>query len=349
MIRRDSYRAMYNAAGEMMSCRHITDLAKLLETPRHKLSLYALSPRYSTFSLPKSDGSKRIIEAPEPQLMSLLKKVNYYLQCTYYFVMPRAAYGYIATPRNEKQPRNIVTHAKRHIDCVYLINADFEDFFHQINDHRVFTIFFNPPFNLGKKAAELLSRLCTWLGRLPMGSPTSPVLSNFATITLDESLTECAKNKNITYTRYVDNLTFSSQQPFHNSFFDHVKLICDDFGFVFNEKKTILFDHTDTKIVTGLEVSSRVEIPEALFYELSQDMKRLRRVMEANYLMEGARVAPLAKKMQQQVEGKLNFLQMVYGKNNKKHLKYQEEYEEALSPKISSQSLRWTHVPYFSE
>ena len=49
-----------------------------------------------------------------------------------------------------------------------------------------------------------------WLGVLPQGAPTSPMLSNLVAKNLDEDLYEYSQNNNFIYSRYADDLTFSA-------------------------------------------------------------------------------------------------------------------------------------------
>ena len=98
-----------------------------------------------------------------------------YLQCVYYTIQSKAAYGYIIRTKDSKTYKNILTNAQQHIDAVFMLNVDFEDFFHQITIAKVFNLLQTEPFQFEKKTAHILARLFTKDGRLPMGTPTSPV------------------------------------------------------------------------------------------------------------------------------------------------------------------------------
>ncbi|EHQ7182783.1 RNA-dependent DNA polymerase, partial [Salmonella enterica subsp. enterica serovar Poona] len=73
-------------------------------------------------------------------------------------------------------------------------------------------IFKSKPFNFSHPAASILAQLCTKDGKLPQGACTSPILANLASASLDKHLTQLARRKNITYTRYADDITFSFNQ-----------------------------------------------------------------------------------------------------------------------------------------
>ena len=73
---------------------------------------------------------------------------------------------------------------------------------------------------LSKEIAELISRLTTIplvrdgsemnMHALPQGSPCSPILSNMVCINLDRRLSGLARRFRVDYTRYADDMTFSS-------------------------------------------------------------------------------------------------------------------------------------------
>lgn len=334
------------SANELTSCKYIGDLARLLKIPQKNLSLHALSPEYFVFTLPKKDGTKRLIEAPYPGLKRILRKMNYYLQCVYLLQKPEASYGYAINYKGNTKPCNILTNATQHLNADYLVNIDFEDFFHQVDVGDVYDIFNAPPFHFTKKCSELLARLCCFNDHLTMGSPTSPVLSNFNAQALDLAFMEWAGSCNMTYTRFVDDLSFSSQRPIGDGHLEQIRMLCDAHSFRINPEKTKLYEPMDTKVVTGLEVSKKVAIPEKFFYELSQDMRRLEQTVEASVIVKGKKQSGFVKEYEQQVRGKVNFIGMVMGERSTQYQKYTDEYEKAMTPDIEQLSTRWMDLPY---
>jgi len=208
-------------ATQFINCQTNRQVEHLLQIPQRKLALTAFAPQYYYFKIPKSKGGFREIEAPELYLKRIQRKINDYLQYVYYGLGIVPAYGFIINPRKQK-PKNIVSNASEHLGNDYMLNVDFDDFFHQISQAEVFDIFKNKPFNFEKNTANTLAKICTNKGRLPMGAPTSPALSNFACISLDRDIQNWAKTNQITYTRFVDDLTFSSKKPITKTHFNNI-------------------------------------------------------------------------------------------------------------------------------
>src|SRR5690606_27764009 len=98
---------------------------------------------------------------------------------------------------------------------------------------------------------------------LPQGSPTSPILTNMLCRKLDRRLTGLAKRYNLTYTRYADDITFSSS---HNIYNDEVfdkelkRIIEEDQNLVINPKKTRLQKAGYRQEATGLIVNDKVNV-----------------------------------------------------------------------------------------
>ena len=340
------FRHIYRTARYLRSCRDLVDLETFLKIPKAYISLLSVNPQYYKFERPKKGGGIRKIEAPNKDLKELLKKLNFALQCVYFFEKSEAAYGFVMSHKGNKSPRNILTNARKHLHAPYLLNVDFKDFFHQISKNGVFEIFSRFPFHFSKETATILSKLCTYKGRLPMGSPTSPVLSYFVTLPLDLELEKMAADRKITYTRFVDDLSFSSNEKIGESVLNSVKVIVGKFNLSFNNKKTKWYGPTNVKIVTGLEVVDTIRIPGSFYYELSQDLKRLKFSVEAQLQVMGNRENEMIEAFKQQVSGKISFLQMILGVNDEKYLKYLGDYEEAINPVVDHLSLRWTDFPY---
>lgn len=149
--------------------------------------------------------------------------------------------------------KSIVDNAKAHVNNTCLINMDIKDFFTSIKFYEVYKIF--KYYGYTKEISFALTKLCTFQGKLPQGSPTSPVLSNIVCLKLDKRLSLLAKKYNATYTRYADDITFSG-----GSGIEKVKEICEkilhDEQFEVNMAKTRISYHHERQEVTGLIVNN---------------------------------------------------------------------------------------------
>lgn len=329
-------------AQQFCACKDLNDLSSLLKVPKKNWMLFAFEPLYYHFSVPKSNGQLRYIEAPDRDLKKLQRKLNSYIQCIYYLNQSKASYGYIIKTVNSMNAKNIKTNALQHLGCCYLLNADFKNFFHQIKTEHIAQIFSSSPFQFNKHTAHTLAKICTYKGRLPMGAPTSPALSNFYTRPLDAEVTSWANNKQITYTRFVDDLSFSSKTlPINQTDFLEIKSISSKYQLYFGEDKTRFFTPDKTKIVTGLALNESIDIVPEFYDELQKDIQRLRSCEEVNVITGNQLKSTHLKKFKQEIMGKINFIAQIEGYQSTEYITALNKFYEAQNPK-QELSIRWT-------
>ncbi len=340
--RKHTLRSTKALCDKICRCETRDDISRILKIHKNDLALLAFEPMYYRFSVLKSNGKFRQIEAPEAQLKQFQRRLNEYLQAVYFLHQSPAAYGYVMKVKGVKIEKSIKSNASKHLGCKYLLNMDFEDFFHQIGMDKISKIFGNFPFNFNKHTAHTLSRICCYNKRLPMGAPTSPVLSNFYCLNLDKDLSEWAKKKDLVYTRFVDDLSFSSKtKAIETQHIDEIIRIAEQYDLRFNSNKNKLYKAQDVKIVTGLIIDDTVDIIPDYYAELQRDIERLRAVTEVNYITGNTgQVAPL-RKFKQEIRGKINFISQIKGKDSEEYIRYPDEYYEALEP-AEDLSVRWT-------
>lgn len=261
------------------------DLARVLGVDSSKL-LYTLykapdSARYRTFEIPKRTGGMREIAAPIGILRQAQDRLMVELVDRY-----RAhpgAQGFIAE-------RSILSNAEHHVGAKLVLNIDLKDFFPGINFGRIRGLFMSPVFGMGKSAAAVAAQICTRKNGLPQGAPTSPVLSNFIATELDRRLTRLAKQNGMSYSRYADDITFSTNRPaFPASIVAYEErepgqrtLVLGEAltqeitaaGFIVNEKKIRLQSRSMKQSVTGLTVNDRTNVAR-------ERIRRLRAMLHA--------------------------------------------------------------------
>jgi RNA-directed DNA polymerase len=309
--------------------------------------LYSLHAKYNEFKIPKGNGKFRLIENPVYELKQIQKTLNKFFQALYYLKQTKYAYGFIISVKNGKDKKNILQNAKKHLGNKYMLKVDLKDFFHQVSKQRIYNLLLSNLFNFNKKTAQILSNIFTYKARLPMGAPTSPVLSNFVSISLDNALGLWANMQGITYTRFADDMTFSSNtDKFHQTHLEQIANICKQNNYRLNTKKTKFFDAHQTKKVTGLVLHDTVDIEEAFYSELEHDLKRLKYLIEATIIVQEDFQNPILTKMKQEVKGKINFIGMIEGYQSVQYNTYSNMLYDALHPKEEQLFIRWQHFNY---
>jgi len=128
-----------------------------------------------------------------------------------------------------------------------------------------------PPFSLSPDIATTLARLTCHLNHLPQGAPSSPVISNMICWKMDRELQQLAAANKATYTRYVDDITFSTSENVFPSALGEIKLnkcivgqslesVILANGFSINAGKVRLQYHRSRQEVTGLIVNTKVNV-----------------------------------------------------------------------------------------
>lgn len=180
---------------------------------------------------------------------------------------------------------------------------------------------------------------------LPQGAPTSPILSNIVCQKLDHRLAGLGKRFGLLYSRYADDITFSSLHNVYQvdgEFQKELARIIADQGFRINEKKTRLQKDGYKKEVTGLLVHGQVNVQKRYIKELRMWLNLWERYgyEKANniFLKEnGLLINTLAKikkaELRNTLEGKLNYLSMVKGQNNMTYVKLNNRFR-TLKPNI---------------
>jgi RNA-directed DNA polymerase len=312
--------------------RGVDDLAALLQTDRHKLQLLAATTSYNAFVVKKPSGGERFIEDPAPPLKKIQRQLNAYLQAKCHLCRTAAAYGFMIAVKGDTEPRGVRANARRHLGATYMLNMDFDDFFHTISAERVAKVFGEGVYEFDDELVALLTQLCTFGQRLPMGAPTSPVLSNLASIELDNDLLDIARREDWRYTRFVDDMTFSSDsEPFD---LHHVQLIANTaslYGYCINPEKTKLLGASAPKVVTGIVVGkNKIGLTDELLAEIQHDLAKLRTLHETQY-QSGYENTKWVADFEQHVRGQLAFTKDVLGENDVVFQNLMERFENATN------------------
>ena len=215
-----------------------------------------------SFTLPKKDGSNRTIEAPQGVLKTVQRRLATYLL---------ALYGSRSTVHGFSSGKSIITNARVHVGRAFVFNIDLSDFFNSIHFGRVYGLFAKSPYRFSPSVARVLTQLCCFKGRLPQGAPTSPIVSNLVCAQLDTQLKLLARKHKCRYTRYADDITFSSAETTFPTELamntgdkwqpsETVEAIIKKSVFSINPTKTRMQRRSNRQSVTGLVVNRKVNI-----------------------------------------------------------------------------------------
>jgi len=230
--------------------------------------------KYTLFEITKRNGGVRKISAPSPDLRLLQRRLSDLLQnCIEEINETHKRKGDMA--HGFKRKKSIITNAKKHQKRRYVLNIDLEDFFPSINFGRVRGFFTKDAnFMLHPKVATILAQIACHENALPQGSPCSPAISNLIGHVLDIHLSKLASTTGCTYSRYADDITFSTnKQVFPLDVAkpvvgethkweagDKLKAAVLHAGFAINSKKTRMQYRNSRQSVTGLLVNRKVNI-----------------------------------------------------------------------------------------
>lgn len=247
------------------------DLADYLSVPRSKLThiLYVKKPDsyYTSFEIPKRTGDSRTICAPSGDLKILQVKLSNMLwlyQKSIWEengVVPNISHAF------EKE-KSIITNAKIHRNKRFVLNLDLKNFFDSFHFGRIQGYFEkNNNFKLPHDISVILAQLTCYQGRLPQGAPSSPIITNLICQPLDIHLLRVAKKYKLDYTRYADDLTFSTNDRHfvenQEKFLAEAIAAIKRSGFFINEKKTRLQFRDSRQEVTGLIVNKKLNVNHA--------------------------------------------------------------------------------------
>jgi len=150
-----------------------------------------------------------------------------------------------------------ISNAKKHQGKKYIFTTDLTNFFPSVNHYQVFEMFLS--FDFSPTVSRYLTKLTTYKGKLPQGAPTSPIVANLVFVKTGKRLQQIAKENNLTFTSFVDDLTFSSPTDFKDKIQDILNAVIED-GFKISHKKTNY--KTKLPTVTGVIVkNNNLDLP----------------------------------------------------------------------------------------
>lgn len=170
------------------------------------------SKKYKDFEIKKRSGGLRKISAPIPELKRLQRTLASLLDdCVSEIHSKRKVKGVLSHGFRPKH--SIMTNAVIHRKKRYVFNIDLKDFFETIHFGRVWRFFEKDRnFELDSSLARTIAQISCHNRTLPQGSPCSPSISNLIGHLLDVRMAKLAGRVGCQYSRYADDLTFSTNR-----------------------------------------------------------------------------------------------------------------------------------------
>ena len=260
------------------------DLAKAMDISISQLRWLAFHSdaptrvHYVSFDVPKKSGGMRRLSAPHQKLGN----VQHWILTNILNLLPvhKNAHGFVAQ-------HSVLTNAEPHVGAAVVINADLSNFFPTITLPRVDGMF--RKLGYSPAVATILALLCTECPRqalkfgeeiyhaatgpraLPQGACTSPAISNQIASKLDRRMASMASKLGWTYSRYADDLTWSTTgevTPSVGYVLARLHHIVDDEGFGLNHTKTRIQRRSQQQSVTGVVVNDRLSVPRSTIRQI---------------------------------------------------------------------------------
>jgi retron-type reverse transcriptase len=312
---------------------------------------------YEKFKVPKKSGGYRTIHSPASGLKSIQRAIAHILQSV--FDPNPNATGFVLD-------KSVVDNAKPHTGKNFVFNIDLKDFFSSIDKPRFWKRLHYPPFDLNEETGRLelanrITAICfteleverkvegQWQKQtkdvLPQGAPTSPVITNIICYRLDEKLSSLAKKFGCTYTRYADDITFSSDHNIYEKagdFRTELSKLIEQENFYIQKKKTRLHTKTERQEVTGLTVNEKVNVNRRYIKQLRHwiyfweryGQEKAEQLILNNYRVDKGHIKKGEPNIENIISGKLLYLKMVKGPNNRCYKKLQHRFDVLLGQAV---------------
>ncbi|WP_085319479.1 retron St85 family RNA-directed DNA polymerase [Vibrio harveyi] len=229
------------------------------------------SKHYKVYKIPKKRLGFRTIAQPTPAVKVIQKQIVDYLKPK--TSIHKSALAYVSG-------KGVKDNALQHVNSDYLLKVDLENFFNSITPKMLIKALKHQGVELSHTDTMVLSQFLFWNitkktnGKLVLsvGAPSSPFVSNLVMFAFDQRMSKLCKRSGITYTRYADDLTFSTTHK--DILFLHLnevrKVLKKEFGarLVLNESKTVFSSKAHNRHVTGITLTNNNKI------SLGRDRKR---------------------------------------------------------------------------
>lgn len=257
--------------------------------------------RYKVYSIPKRSGGLRTIAQPSRELKDIQRIVI--REVLSRFPIHNCSKAY-------REGLGIIDNAKPHSGTNPILKMDFKNFFPSIKAHDFEVLCKANGLELSADDMRFCKQVLFWrpsdsqVLQLSIGAPSSPMLSNAIMYELDCLISKHCDDSGITYTRYADDLTFSSAEI--SSLLSMKEILPKIVGGIkspalsINNEKSVVVTCARRRTVTGVVLANDGRLT------LGRDRKRILRA-KINHLAEGT----LDDEERLELHGWLSFLKSI--------------------------------------
>ena len=281
-------------------------------------TIYSISnnieKNYKIYKIKKRNGKYRTIYEPN----SILKKIQ--KQILVNILNNKSISKYAKAYHKGIQLKD---NAIPHINKEMILKLDIKDFFENISFLDIYNSCF-PIEYFPKSVGMILTYLCTYDNHLTQGSPTSAYISNLVMKEFDEELGNWCNLRNISYTRYSDDMTFSG--AFNPSeLITKVRKMLYKLGLELNNDKIHIVYKSSSQNVTGIVVNEKMQV----------NVKYRNKIRQEIYYIKKFGLSSHLKKCDINIDSK-RYLNILYGRvlyvlqineNDKEFIKYRQFIE----------------------
>lgn len=201
---------------------------------------------YHKFEIDKKHSDeKREITAPDKTLKAIQRRILYLLHRV---IRPEWLIS------GEKQ-KCYINNGKAHIDGKYVLTVDIKKFYDNCTREPVYQ-FFVQKMKTSPDVAKKLTNIITYNGGIPTGCPTSQIMAFYAYSDMFSEISDLAKQFGCKFTLYVDDMTFSSKEPFSpDQLSQMIDCVLRKYGHKPKYRKVRYYGPSDYKPITGTVVT----------------------------------------------------------------------------------------------
>lgn len=202
--------------------------------------------------------------------------------------------------------------AKIHCGKKWILKMDIKDFYASVPYEYIEQVVKNTCKKIKLADINYYLNVTTLNGKLPVGAPTSAHIANACFPPVDKRIRAYCRTRGVDYSRYMDDLTFSSDDKFSlNMVEKFVKNVLEVFGYKLNEKKTKYISDNKQQNVLGLVVNGEeARLPKKL-------RRRLRAMLHSYSIYKNSGATPVDYKYRTWSETEIARLKgyLAYAKN----------------------------------